>query len=93
MGAVGTDEYSKILEECAMNDGVNVRYQKWEEYPTGTCAVLITDQNRSLCAYLAAADHFTKDHLDKPDNFALVEKAKYYYISVSKLDFKHVSSP
>ncbi|ODM94146.1 Adenosine kinase 2 [Orchesella cincta] len=81
MGAVGTDEYSKILEESAKNDGVNVRYQKWEEYPTGTCAVLITDHNRSLCAYLAAADHFTKDHLDKPENFALVEKAKYYYIS------------
>jgi len=81
MGAVGTDEYSKILEESALKDGVNVRYQKLAEHPTGTCAVLLTDQFRSLCAYLAAADHFTKDHLDKPDNLALMEKAKYYYIS------------
>ncbi|CAL8106560.1 unnamed protein product [Orchesella dallaii] len=81
MGAVGTDDYSKKLEECAMNDGVNVRYQKWDEYPTGTCAVLLTDQYRSLCAYLAAADHFTKDHLDKSENLALMEQAKYYYIS------------
>jgi adenosine kinase len=81
MGAVGTDDFSKILEDAAVNDGVNVRYQKWAEHPTGTCAVLLTGHDRSLCAYLAAANHFTKDHLDKPENFALVEKAKFFYIS------------
>ncbi len=82
MGAVGSDEYSKVLEQSAKDDGVNVRYQHWKEHPTGTCAVLITGHHRSLCAYLAAANHFTKDHLDAPENFAFVEKASFFYISV-----------
>ena len=38
---------------------------------------------RSLVAYLAAANHFKKAHIDKPENRALLEKAKYYYMSVS----------
>lgn len=39
--------------------------------------------NRSLIAYLAAANLFTKDHLEVPENKALMQKARYYYISVS----------
>jgi len=57
-----------------------VQYQKLD-VPTGTCAVLITGKDRSLCAYLGAANHFQKDHLDKPANLALMAKAKFYYIS------------
>jgi len=81
MGGVGTDKFSETLENSASDDGVNVRYQKMTEHSTGTCAVLITDHNRSLCAYLGAANHFSKDHLDKPENTEFMEKAKFYYIS------------
>lgn len=38
---------------------------------------------RSLCAHLAAANCFTIDHLEKPENKALMEKAEFYYIAVS----------
>jgi len=82
MGGVGTDKFSKTLEESAAGDGVNVQYQKMSDHPTGTCAVLITGHHRSLCAYLGAANHFSIDHLEKPENSALMEKAKFYYISV-----------
>ena len=82
MGAIGADDFGKVLSREATADGVNVKYQIVESQPTGTCAVLITDNNRSLCANLAAANHFTKDHLDKSENFALVENAQYFYISV-----------
>lgn len=51
----------------------------------GTCAVVVTKNGkcRSLVANLAAANHFSKSHLEIPENRALMEKAKYYYISVS----------
>ncbi len=84
MGGVGTDKYSEVLEKKALEDGVNVKYQKMSEHATGTCAVLVTGKHRSLCAYLGAANHFKKDHLDKPENLSLMEKAKFYYISVNK---------
>lgn len=81
IGCIGNDKYGKILEQKATEAGVNVKYQYHDKEPTGTCAVLITGEYRSLCAYLAAANCFTKDHLDKPEIQELMQKASYYYIS------------
>ena len=44
-GCVGQDEYSAVLEKCAGEAGVNVKYQKSDK-PTGRCAVLITGHDR-----------------------------------------------
>lgn len=47
---------------------------------------------RSLVANLAAANCYNKgSHLDKPENWAFVEKAQYIYISVSMLTTKNTS--
>ena len=47
---------------------------------------------RSLVANLAAANCYNKEsHLDKPENWAFVEKAQYVYISVSMLTTKNIS--
>lgn len=35
MGSVGKDEFSKTLEDKAEEAGVQVRYQKQDEHPTG----------------------------------------------------------
>lgn len=80
-GSVGNDEFSKILAEKARSDGVNVRYQYQTDTPTGTCGVLVTGHHRSLCAYLAAANNFTIDHIEKPENAKCIENAEYFYIS------------
>lgn len=80
-GCVGEDKYSKILEDRARANGVNVHYQYSETEPTGTCAVLITEKNRSLCADLAAANCFTIDHLHRTENKKFIENAQFYYIS------------
>ncbi|KAI9584132.1 hypothetical protein GQX74_010467 [Glossina fuscipes] len=80
-GCVGKDNYAKILERRATEDGLNVRYQYTDNAPTGTCVVLITGDSRSLCAYLAAASHFTLEHIQKPENRQLLQKVKYFYIS------------
>ncbi|RZC35806.1 adenosine kinase [Asbolus verrucosus] len=80
-GCVGTDNYSKILKDKAQADGVNVQYQYNDKVLTGTCAVLITGSNRSLCADLAAANCFTVDHIRHPENRKLIENAQYFYVS------------
>ncbi|XP_047992002.1 adenosine kinase isoform X1 [Leguminivora glycinivorella] len=80
-GCVGNDDYSKILEKRAVSEGVIVKYQVTDEVPTGTCAVLVTDTHRSLCANLAAAQKFTPDHLAKDECQELIKKAKYFYTS------------
>jgi len=78
MGCVGDDDSSKILEEKAKEAGVNVRYQKSDK-PTGRCAVLITDQNRSLVTKLDAANHFTPAHLEEESNWSVVNSSKVVY--------------
>jgi adenosine kinase len=35
MGCVGRDKYSKILEDKARSEGVNVQYQYTDREPTG----------------------------------------------------------
>ncbi|KAL1494961.1 hypothetical protein ABEB36_010460 [Hypothenemus hampei] len=80
-GCVGEDSFSKILLNKAVSDGVHARYQYNEKEPTGTCAVLVTDHHRSLCANLGAANCFTIDHIRNPENRKLINSAQFYYIS------------
>ncbi|XP_057665181.1 uncharacterized protein LOC130899324 [Diorhabda carinulata] len=80
-GCVGKDKYSKILYDEATSSGVNVRYQYNEKEPTGTCGVLLTGHNRSLCANLGSANHFTIDHLKNEENEKLIDTAQFYYVS------------
>lgn len=81
IGCVGMDEFGLQLEKQATKDGVKVRYLVDEKEPTGTCGVLITEKVRSLVANLGAANCYKTEHLLKPENWVLVEKAKYCYIS------------
>ena len=54
--------------------------------------MLLSDNgtHRSLCANLAAANLFTKDHIEVPENLQLIEKADFYYITVIKKKFKQL---
>mmetsp|Transcript_6428 Transcript_6428/g.6929 ORF Transcript_6428/g.6929 Transcript_6428/m.6929 type:complete len:338 (+) Transcript_6428:192-1205(+) len=81
MGCVGNDEYGKTIDECASKDGVLTHYMKDESTPTGTCAVLVKDGERSLIANLAAANNFKKAHLETPESEAIYSAAKFYYIA------------
>lgn len=82
IGAIGKDKYGDKLNDTATEAGVDVLYQRTDKEPTGTCAVLLTDggKHRSLCAYLAAANHFSIDHLSDPAVKAAMDKAKYFYV-------------
>ncbi|KAI8636072.1 Ribokinase-like protein [Parasitella parasitica] len=80
MGCISDDEFGKTMKAAAEADGLHTNYEITKKADTGTCAVLITDNNRSLVANLAAAEKFQASFLQKPENWKLVEDAKYYYM-------------
>jgi len=80
-GCVGKDQNGARLREEATNDGVLVQYLEDEVTPTGTCAVLVTNKERSLVANLAAANKYKKDHFDSPEIQKLVNNAQFFYIT------------
>jgi adenosine kinase len=47
--------------------------------PTGTCAVLVNDGERSLVTNLAAANTFAAAHIQTSQAAAIIERAKIYY--------------
>jgi adenosine kinase len=81
IGCIGKDENGKKLRQEAQNDGVNVQYLEDEKEQTGTCAVLITNKERSLVANLGAANCYKKEHFDSSQIQSLVGKALYFYIT------------
>merc|ERR1711957_422409 len=78
-GCVGNDETGKTLEKCAQSDGVHVHYMKDTETPTGACAALIKDGERSLVTNLDAANNFKPSHLETEEAKKIIELAKIYY--------------
>lgn len=81
MGAIGADAYGEQLERCAAEDGVKVHYMKNTEVPTGTCAVLVNNAERSLIANLSAANTFKVEHLDTPEALEMVDRAQLVYMA------------
>jgi adenosine kinase len=49
--------------------------------PTGTCAVLVRDGERSLVTNLVAANNFKPSHLETAESKAIYESASVYYIA------------
>uniref|UniRef100_A0A7S2DK21 Adenosine kinase n=1 Tax=Octactis speculum TaxID=3111310 RepID=A0A7S2DK21_9STRA len=80
-GCVGSDAYATQMEEQAKADGVNVQYLVDDKQATGTCAVLITGEHRSLIANLAAANHFKPEHLENAVCKTIIDNAKFYYMA------------
>jgi hypothetical protein len=70
------------MRSKAKDVGLNTLYQVTDKAETGKCAVLITNNERSLVAHLGAANNFTVEHLDCPKVWSYVTKAKIFYISV-----------
>ncbi|XP_020094386.1 adenosine kinase 2-like [Ananas comosus] len=81
IGCIGKDKFGEEMKKNSKAAGVNVHYYEDENAPTGTCAVCVVDGERSLVANLSAANCYKSDHLKRPENWALVEKAKYIYIA------------
>jgi len=81
LGCVGDDAYGEQLAKSAGADGVLVDYMKDAGTPTGTCAVLVKDGERSLIANLAAANNFKASHLQNATAKEIIASAKFYYMA------------
>lgn len=81
MGCISKDEFGTVLESKVKAEGVRAVFQYDHTEPTGTCAVCLTGQNRSLVAYLGAAKHLKVNHLKIPENRRFMESAHYFYMS------------
>jgi len=81
IGCVGSDEVGARMENGNKEIGVSSYFMKDSSAPTGTCAVLVNGDkgHRSLVTNLAAANNYKEEHLNMPENWEAVVKAKYIY--------------
>lgn len=79
VGCVGKDDFGAKLRDAATKDGVNVLYLEDEGKPTGTCAVLVNEKERSLCANLAAANEYKVEHFATEQVQAALSAAQIVY--------------
>merc|ERR1711865_754248 len=79
MGCVGEDSYSQKMRDVMKADGVDALYMVDKSVPTGTCAVCITGNDRSLVANLSAANNYKAAHLQESANFSVLSGAKIIY--------------
>lgn len=79
VGSIGNDAFGKELSNAVLRDGVTPYYKVCEDVPTGTCAVLVHETERSLVANLSAAEKYTKSHFDQEDIQAVIKGAKIIY--------------
>ncbi len=76
VGKVGDDEIGKFFLEDMRKLGITIDVQPTAT-PTGTCAILITeDAQRSMLTNLGAATTLTVDDIDE----SLIKNSKYVYI-------------
>jgi len=76
-GCIGKDEKGAALEKDLSDAGINGNLDKNEETPTGTCAVVVVNKDRTLCANLAAACKYSMSHLET--NWEVLKSAKIIY--------------
>jgi len=81
IGCIGKDENGKTLQSALEKVGVATHYLVEEKEPTGVCAVLIVDKERSLCTNLGAANHYKLSHYESAEIQKVVDSAQVYYSS------------
>jgi adenosine kinase len=97
MGCVGKDANAEKLRAACVKDGVNAQYMEDPSTPTGCCACLILDKERSLCTNLGAANNYKVDHVKQAAMWDIAQAAKIVYsagffITVSPDAIEAVSS-
>ncbi|KEQ78401.1 Ribokinase-like protein [Aureobasidium pullulans EXF-150] len=85
LGCVGRDSYADILRSACHQAGVDAEYLVDDSQPTGRCAVIVTDDNRTCCTDLGAANCYKLKHLEQPRIWNLVTAARFYYVGAYHL--------
>ncbi|EPQ29039.1 uncharacterized protein PFL1_03329 [Pseudozyma flocculosa PF-1] len=80
LGCVGSDDLANQLRAANDKEGLKSVYQVDSSTPTGSCAVVLTGHDRSLCTNLGAAEKFDKSHLETAEAQQVIKKAKFFYM-------------
>jgi len=81
IGCIGVDEFGATLKKQLAEDGVKGVFMEQKETPTGTCAVLVKDAERSLIANLAAAEKYDASHFSSDAAKEAVEASQIFYMA------------
>lgn len=68
-----------MLKDLATESGVQTHFCHVENKPTGTCAVVVVDKERTLTTDLAAACAYDEQHFHA--NMGIVREAKFIYVT------------
>jgi adenosine kinase len=79
IGSVGNDDNAAKLKAAATVDGVQTHYYVSKTHRTGSCAVLIKDNDRSLVADLAAANDYQHEHYLSDEIQTLIKSIDVFY--------------
>jgi len=79
IGCIGKDNNGKIIKEVTEGAGVQTHYLVDEKENTGTCAVLLTNKERSLVTNLGAANCYKIAHFQTPEIQSVVNHAQFFY--------------
>lgn len=80
VGCVGQDKFADRLRASNEQAGLRAEYLIDESTPTGTCAVILSEHDRSLCTRLGAANNYKLEHLKSPEIWKFVTGAEYFYV-------------
>lgn len=82
LGAIGKDTDGEIIKKRLQEEGVLCIFKEYDNIHTGRCAVLISNENRSLCTDLGASRMYTQTDLSDIRAQESLKTAKYVYFSV-----------
>jgi adenosine kinase len=76
-GSISDDKYGQILENALTEKKIHGNFYKGSGIQTGTCGVVVHDNERALCANLSAACKYSTEHLES--NMDALKNAKLIY--------------
>lgn len=79
VGCLGKDRFGEILKTALEAAGVQQLFDEFEGKPTGTCAALVCNKERSLVANLGAAVELSMNHMKSDAVQKAIEKCTVYY--------------
>jgi adenosine kinase len=79
VGALGKDRFAEILKNSLVSAGVQHLFEECDGKPTGTCAGLVVNKDRTLLANLGAAVEVSLKHMQTAEVQAAIDDACIYY--------------
>lgn len=79
IGSIGKDSSGEKLVETCLEGGVRPLYYESADRPTGACAVLVLDHERTMVTKLEAANDYKHAHTLKEEIQNVIQAAQIFY--------------